>query len=139
MFGATVNIWWTVGNGVYFYCANANKIGAGRPVERHSRIVPPSDKPSNCAPRYVPAKPDSLVRIIAVGQILWVSIQILIRATRHLAVSQLEIAVVAFASCAVTMYGLNWRDVSGQSTSAVNLRPQSTSAIDPHRASVQGF
>ena len=55
MFGATVNIWWTVGNGAYFYCANANKIGAGRPVERHSRIVPPSDKPSNCAPRYVPS------------------------------------------------------------------------------------
>jgi hypothetical protein len=54
------------------------------------------------------SKSDSLVRTIAVGQILWVSIQILIRAARHLAISQLEITVVAFASCAVAMYGLNW-------------------------------
>ena len=54
------------------------------------------------------SKSDSLVRTIAVVQILWFSIQILIRAARHLAISQLEIAVVAFASCAVAMYSLNW-------------------------------
>jgi hypothetical protein len=59
------------------------------------------------------SKSDSLVRTIAVGQILWVSIQILIRAARHLAISQLEIAVVAFASCAVAMYGLNWYKPKG--------------------------
>ena len=59
------------------------------------------------------SKSDSLVRTIAVGQILWVSIQILIRAARHLAISQLEITVVAFASCAVAMYGLNWYKPKG--------------------------
>lgn len=59
------------------------------------------------------SKSDTLVRTIAVGQILWVSIQILIRAARHLAISQLEIAVVAFASCAVAMYGLNWYKPKG--------------------------
>jgi hypothetical protein len=59
------------------------------------------------------SKSDFLVRTIAVVQILWVSIQILIRAARHLAISQLEIAVVAFASCAVVMYGLNWYKPKG--------------------------
>ena len=59
------------------------------------------------------SKSDSLVRTIAVVQILWVSIQILIRAARHLAISQLEIAVVAYATCAVVMYGLNWYKPKG--------------------------
>ena len=59
------------------------------------------------------SKSDSLVRTIAVVQILWFSIQIFIRAARHLAISQLEIAVVAFASCAVAMYGLNWYKPKG--------------------------
>ena len=45
-----------VGNGAYFYCANANKIRAVRPVERHSRIVSPSDKLPNCVARYIPLR-----------------------------------------------------------------------------------
>jgi hypothetical protein len=59
------------------------------------------------------SKSDSLVRLIAIGQILWIIIQILVRAARHLAISQLEIAVVAFACCAVAMYGLNWNKPKG--------------------------
>ena len=54
------------------------------------------------------SKSDSFVRLIAIGQILWIIIQVLARAIRHLAVSQLEIAVLAFACCAIVMYGLNW-------------------------------
>lgn len=53
-------------------------------------------------------KSDSLVRFIAIVQILWIVIQIIVRASRHLAISQLEIAVVAFAICAIIIYGLNW-------------------------------
>ena len=36
-------------------------------------------------------------------------IQILVRAYRHLAITQLGIAVVAFASCATVIYALNWK------------------------------
>ncbi|KUJ09106.1 uncharacterized protein LY89DRAFT_711343 [Mollisia scopiformis] len=45
-------------------------------------------------------KNDSLVRVIAITQISWTVVEALIRATRGLAISQLEIAVIAFAACA---------------------------------------
>lgn len=50
------------------------------------------------------SKADSFMRLITVGQILWVCIQAIVRATRDLPVSQLEISVVAFACCAILMY-----------------------------------
>lgn len=61
-------------------------------------------------------KSDSLVRFVAVVQILWIIIQIIVRGARHLAVSQLEIAVVASAICAVVIYGLNWEKPKGVQT-----------------------
>jgi len=54
------------------------------------------------------SKSDSLIRLIAIGQILWIIIQIIARAVRRLAISQLEVTVLAFACCAVVIYGLNW-------------------------------
>jgi hypothetical protein len=42
------------GHGTYFYCANANRFHAGLPLVRHTRIVSPSDKLSNCVARYIP-------------------------------------------------------------------------------------
>jgi len=54
------------------------------------------------------SKSDSMVPLIAVVQIVWTVVQIITRATRHLAISQLEIAVVAFAACAIITYALNW-------------------------------
>jgi hypothetical protein len=59
------------------------------------------------------SKSDSLVRIIAVLQILWTVIQVSIRHSRHLAISQLEISVVAFSICAIIIYGLNWEKPKG--------------------------
>jgi hypothetical protein len=59
------------------------------------------------------SKSDSLVRAIAVVQILWTVVQIITRAARHLAVSQLEIAVIAFAVCAIITYALNWNKPKG--------------------------
>jgi hypothetical protein len=59
------------------------------------------------------SKNDSLIRVIAVVQILWTVVQICTRAARHLAVSQLEIAVTAFAASAIVMYGLNWNKPKG--------------------------
>lgn len=54
------------------------------------------------------SKGDLFVKIIAVGQIVWSVIQIIGRAVRRLPVSPLEVAVVAFAVCAVFIYGLFW-------------------------------
>src|SRR5256885_6000578 len=58
---ATVRLWegvllWCIynGHGTYFYCANANRFHAELPLVRHTRIVSPSDKPSNCVARYIP-------------------------------------------------------------------------------------
>jgi hypothetical protein len=53
-------------------------------------------------------KSDSFARVIAVCQTLWLVIQILVRAGRHLEVSQLEIGTIAFAFCAIIIYALNW-------------------------------
>jgi hypothetical protein len=54
------------------------------------------------------SKSDSLVRAIAVVQIMWMVLQIIVRAFRSLAISQLEIAVLAFAACAIILYSINW-------------------------------
>jgi hypothetical protein len=62
------------------------------------------------------SKSDSLVRVIAVTQILWNVVQVLVRGARHLAVSQLEITVIAFATCAVFIYILNWSKPKGVQT-----------------------
>jgi hypothetical protein len=59
------------------------------------------------------SKSDSMVRLIAVVQIVWTVVQIMTRAARHLAISQLEIAVIAFAVCAIITYALNWSKPKG--------------------------
>lgn len=61
-------------------------------------------------------KSDSFVRLIAIVQILWMIIQIIVRAARHLAIFQLEIAVAGLAVCAMTIYGLNWEQPKGVQT-----------------------
>ncbi|KAF8857200.1 hypothetical protein BDZ45DRAFT_436793 [Acephala macrosclerotiorum] len=59
------------------------------------------------------SKGDNFVRLIAVLQILWMVVQIIARGFRHLAVSQLEIGVIAFAACAVLIYAINWSKPKG--------------------------
>ncbi|KAF3076609.1 hypothetical protein CFAM422_001088 [Trichoderma lentiforme] len=54
------------------------------------------------------SKGDIFVKLIALGQIVWSTIQIIARAVRRLPVSPLEVAVVAFAISAVFIYGLYW-------------------------------
>jgi hypothetical protein len=54
------------------------------------------------------SKNDMFGKIIAVGQILWTLVQIIARAVQRLPVSPLEIAVAAFAICAVIINGLYW-------------------------------
>jgi hypothetical protein len=59
------------------------------------------------------SKSDSLVRVITVVQIIWIVIQTIARAFRSLAISQLEVAVIAFAICAIIIYGINWEKPKG--------------------------
>lgn len=59
------------------------------------------------------SKSDALLRIITVVQILWMCVQVIVRASGGLAVSQLKVSVVAFACCAVVMYGLSWNKPKG--------------------------
>jgi hypothetical protein len=55
------------------------------------------------------SKTDSFARIVSVAQITWIVAQVLTRVARRLAVSQLEIAVVAFSTCAIIIYILYWK------------------------------
>ena len=54
------------------------------------------------------SKGDALVKGAAVLQITWLVVQIIARAFQSLAISQLEITVLAFAACAVITYFLLW-------------------------------
>lgn len=56
---------------------------------------------------------DAFVWVIAIFQIISMAAQILIRYTKDLAVSQLEIAVIAFAVCAIIIYISNWHKPQG--------------------------
>jgi hypothetical protein len=59
------------------------------------------------------SKSDGLIRAITVVQIVWMMVQIIVRASRNLTISQLEVSVLAFASCAIVSYGLNWEKPKG--------------------------
>ena len=62
------------------------------------------------------SKSNSFVKAIAVTQILWMVVQIIVRTSRGLAITQLEIAVMAFSVCAVILYIFNWRKPKGIKT-----------------------
>jgi hypothetical protein len=51
---------------------------------------------------------DVLVKATAVGQTLWLLIQVAVRGSRRLPISQLEIATLAFAVCAFLTYIFSW-------------------------------
>jgi hypothetical protein len=59
---------------------------------------------------------DAFARVIAVAQILWAAIQVISRGARGLSISQLEIAVLAFAVCAILIYIGNWKKPQGFET-----------------------
>jgi len=54
-------------------------------------------------------KANIFIKAIAVTQILWMVVQILLRTARQLAVTQLEIGVLAFSVCAIFIYFLYWQ------------------------------
>jgi hypothetical protein len=54
------------------------------------------------------SKSDAFVKAIALFQILWAVLQLIARTVRKLTISPLELAVVAFAACAVIIYRFHW-------------------------------
>lgn len=65
------------------------------------------------------SKSDSFVKSITLAQITWATLQLVVRSGRKLAISQLELAVLAFAACAVVIYTVYWpkpKDVSATTT-----------------------
>jgi hypothetical protein len=50
------------------------------------------------------SKGDTFVKLITSFQVFWFIFQVIVRAVRHLGISQLEIAVTAFSACAVITY-----------------------------------
>ena len=74
---------------------------------RHREIIPklPSITKEELEDK---SKNDSFVKAIAIVQISWATLQIIARAARKLPISQLELAVLAFAACAIVIYGLYW-------------------------------
>ncbi|RAL61311.1 hypothetical protein DID88_009447 [Monilinia fructigena] len=59
------------------------------------------------------SKRDIFVKVLAIAQFLWVITQIILRAVKGLVISQLEISVVAFSTCAFLIYVLNWSKPKG--------------------------
>ncbi|KAH6843249.1 hypothetical protein B0I37DRAFT_384043 [Chaetomium sp. MPI-CAGE-AT-0009] len=55
------------------------------------------------------SKADPVIKAIAIAQILWSAVQVIIRACRQLTISLLEIATLAFAICAIIIYILCWK------------------------------
>jgi hypothetical protein len=51
---------------------------------------------------------DSFSKVIAMIQILWSALEAVVRRARGLSISQLELAVLAFAVCALGLYVLSW-------------------------------
>lgn len=54
------------------------------------------------------SKGDFFTKGLAIVQVLWLVITLLIRGSRHLAVTQLEILAIAFAICSILTYGFWW-------------------------------
>lgn len=50
------------------------------------------------------SKSNLFVKIVAVIQVVWVTVQVIVRTSRGLPVSQLELVVTAFSACAVLTY-----------------------------------
>lgn len=59
------------------------------------------------------SKTDSFAKAVSVAQITWIIVQVLARTAKRLAISQLEIAVVAYSSCAIMIYILRWSRPKG--------------------------
>ncbi len=71
-------------------------------------------------------KGDFLVKGLALGQVTWLVIQLVVRAAKSLPVSQLEILTLAYSACAIVTYLILWskpQDVKTPITIKATRRP----------------
>jgi hypothetical protein len=61
-------------------------------------------------------RPEPLAKTITVFQAIWFTIQVITRTAKHLPISQLEIATLAYVACALLIYILNWSKPQGITT-----------------------
>jgi hypothetical protein len=54
------------------------------------------------------SKGDAFVKGTALLQVLWLVVQVIARGIKHLPVSQIEIAVIAYVACTILTYLLSW-------------------------------
>ena len=54
------------------------------------------------------SKGDAIAKTLAIIQVLWLAIQLLLRKKKDLPVTQLEIVTLAFAACSFSTYLVNW-------------------------------
>jgi len=79
---------------------------------------------------YDRSKCDLFLKTLAVVEILWSVTQVVTRLGRKLAVSPMELAVLAFSSCAVLIYGFYWMKPKNVYTS-VNVPLLSANLVRP--------
>ncbi|MCJ1320453.1 hypothetical protein MMC15_005792 [Xylographa vitiligo] len=90
------------------------------------------------------SKGDLFVKLTAMAQIFWVVLQVIVRATRKLTISQLELAVTAFSACALVTYFLLLHKPKGVQTPITLIeyqQPIPVGQLPPElrRRALQGF
>ena len=79
------------------------------------------------------AKSNTLTKLIACGQSLWLVTQVISRLVQHQAITLLEVSTVAYAACALTAYAAWWK--KPQSASLPITIPCSTEEYPQRRIS----
>ena len=87
--------YWIMNTNQLFYCREIGLVG----------MLP--DIPEDTIGQM--GQSDTFVKLIAAAQVFWMLFQVIIRASRSLHISQLEISTVAFAICTILAYG-SWLD-----------------------------
>ena len=77
------------------------------------------------------SKGDAFIKATAVLQVLWIVVQVIARGVKGLPISQLEIAVIAFAACALLTYSFSWS--KPQNVTVANLACNETIPLEQIR------
>ena len=83
-------------------------------------------------------KGDALVKGLAVGQVVWLFVQLVVRGTENRTPSQLEIVVLAFAICTFLIYIFQWNKPQDVRTPICTFASRSPTVEEIIRMSVRG-
>lgn len=74
-------------------------------------------------------KSNAFTKVVAILQVFWVSVQVIVRSVRGLAVSQLELVTTAFSLCAIITYAFLIPKPQGVETPAQPIKIKSRSGL----------